>query len=64
LEIEMTQGANSKGKAEALKDTAENKVSQISTTSDELSDSSLDSVAGGLLFTNQLPRPPVKNPFG
>src|SRR5713226_7536077 len=51
LEIEMTntQGAISKGEAEPLKDTAENKVSQISTTSekDALGDSSLDKVSGG-----------------
>jgi hypothetical protein len=52
LEIEMTstEGANSKGEAEILKDTAENKASQISTTSDKdaLGDSSLNDVSGGL----------------
>ena len=52
LEIEMTnkQDANSKGEAEALeslKDGAQTKASQISTTSDALSDSSLDDVSGG-----------------
>src|SRR5713226_3715839 len=48
LEIEMTntQGAISKGEVEAP---AENKVSQISTTSekDALGDSALDNVSGG-----------------
>jgi hypothetical protein len=52
LEIEMsnTRGANSKGEAEILKDAADNKASQISTTSDKdaLGDSSLNDVSGGL----------------
>jgi hypothetical protein len=45
-----TQDTNSKGDAgpgENLKDGAQNKASQISTTSDALSDSSLDDVSGG-----------------
>jgi hypothetical protein len=51
LEIEMTdtQDTNSKGEAEALKDTAQNNASQISTAPDKdaLVDSSLDKVSGG-----------------
>ncbi|SFK02295.1 hypothetical protein [Bradyrhizobium sp. cf659] len=46
------QDTNSKAQAEpgeSLKDGAENKTSQISTTSEALSDSSLDDVSGGLL---------------
>jgi hypothetical protein len=62
LEIEMTntQSANSKGEAEALKDTA-NKVSQISTTpeKDALSEQELDQVTGG----NGAPAPP-RGPVG
>ena len=44
-----TQDANKKGEAEGLKDAAQNKVSQISSTSekDALGDSSLDDVSGG-----------------
>ncbi len=43
------QGAISKGEAEPLKDTADNKVSQISSASekDALGDNSLDDVSGG-----------------
>jgi hypothetical protein len=48
----MTSGqdTNSTAQAESLessKDGAQNKTSQISTTSDALSDSSLDKVSGG-----------------
>jgi hypothetical protein len=44
------QDTNSKAQADAgesLKDGAQNKASQISATSDALSDSSLDKVSGG-----------------
>ncbi|QIG91237.1 MULTISPECIES: hypothetical protein [unclassified Bradyrhizobium] len=44
------QDTNSKAQADAgesLKDDAQSKVSQISATSDALSDSSLDKVSGG-----------------
>jgi hypothetical protein len=42
-----TQDANKQGEAEGLKDAAQNKTPQISTTSDALGDSSLDDVSGG-----------------
>jgi hypothetical protein len=41
------QDANKQGEAEGLEDAAQNKVSQISSTSDALSDTSLDKVSGG-----------------
>lgn len=51
VEIEMTntQDVNKQGEAESLKDGAQNKVSQISSTSekDALGDKSLDEVSGG-----------------
>ncbi len=45
----IAQDANKQGEAEVLEDAAQNKVSQISLTSekDALRDSSLDDVSGG-----------------
>jgi hypothetical protein len=45
----IAQGANKQGEAEGLEGVAQNKVSQISLTSekDALGDSSLDDVSGG-----------------
>ena len=49
-----TQDANKQGEAGALEDAAQNKPSQISTTSDALGDSSLDDVSGGSWPYNNL----------
>jgi len=58
LEINMTntQDANKQGEAEGLEAAAQNKVSQISLTSekDALGDSSLDDVSGGSWPFNNL----------
>ena len=58
LEIEMTntQDANKQGESEGLEAAAQNKVSQISSTSekDALGDSSLDDVSGGSWPYNNL----------
>ncbi|MGY4290159.1 hypothetical protein ACVWXO_009425 [Bradyrhizobium sp. LM2.7] len=45
----IAQDAGKQGEAEGLKDTAQNKASQISSTSDKdaLGESSLDDVSGG-----------------
>jgi hypothetical protein len=45
----IAQNANKPGDADGLEDAAQNKVSQISTTSekDALGDSTLDNVSGG-----------------
>jgi len=52
----IAQDANKQGKAEGLEDAAQNKVSQISLTSekDALGDSSLDDVSGGSWPYNNL----------
>jgi hypothetical protein len=53
------QDTNSKAQAEpgeSLKDGAQNQASQISTTSDALSDSSLNDVSGGSWPYNNLTR--------
>ncbi len=51
-----TQDANKQGEAEGLEVAAQNKVSQVSTASDALSDSSLDDVSGGVWPFNSLAR--------
>jgi hypothetical protein len=54
----IAQDANKQGEAEVLEDAAQNKVSQISLTSekDALGDSSLDDVSGGSWPYNNLAR--------
>jgi len=61
------QDTNSKGDArpgESLKDGARNRASQISTTSDALSDSSLDDVSGGTWPFNTLTRASIVSQGG
>lgn len=43
----IAQDANKQGEAEGLEGAAQDKASEISATSDALSDSSLDKVSGG-----------------
>jgi hypothetical protein len=54
----IAQDADKQAEAEGLDDAAQNKVSQISLTSekDELGDSSLDDVSGGTWPFNNLAR--------